>query len=368
MTAATGLEVLEAQVRFGRLPGLEGLSLQVARGERVALVGPSGGGKTSLLRAIAGLDALAGGRIVVGGHDVTAAAPEARRVVYLHQAPSLFPHLSVLDNVAFPLEVRGTDRVAARRRAHVLLEGVGLAPLAARRGASLSGGQRHRAALARALAAEPEVLLLDEPFAALDPALRAEVRDTVVALLDARGPAVVLVTHDIDEASGFAHRLAVLLDRRLVQVAPPTDLLRAPASVDVARFLGIPNIVRGVRDGDGTFVSPLGRCPSLGATGAAVLVARPDAIVASPGGEWFIESRHERIGGTVLRVRREELVVTVTPVRGGELRVGDRVRLEVDMARAHIIAADDVRPPAAASPDGRVDRVQPDGQHVGGSA
>jgi len=341
MTTASGLVVHDAQVRFGRAAGLEGLSLEVARGERVALVGPSGAGKTSLLRAIAGLDALAGGRIVVGGRDVTTFEPEVRRVVYLHQAPSLFPHLSVLDNVAFPLEVRGSDRSSARRRAVELLEAVGLASLSARRGASLSGGQRHRAALARALAAAPEVLLLDEPFAALDPELRAEVRDAVVALLDARGPAVVVVTHDVDEASGFAHRMAVLLDRRLVQVAPPSELLRAPASVAVARFLGIPNIVPGERDGCGGFVSPLGSCRSLGKAGPAVLVARPDAIVAHPGGELRVASRHERIGGAVLSVRLAAGVVVVTPAPGSDLQVGEPVHLEVDVARVHVIAPDE---------------------------
>jgi putative spermidine/putrescine transport system ATP-binding protein len=340
VTAEGGLTVHEAQVRFGRATGLEALSLQVARGERLALVGPSGAGKTSLLRAIAGLDALGAGRIVVGGRDVTGAEPEARRVVYLHQAPSLFPHLSVLDNVAFPLEVRGTDRAAARRRAHALLEAVGLTAFAGRRGATLSGGQRHRAALARALAAEPEVLLLDEPFAALDPALRAEVREAVVALLDARGPAVVVVTHDVDEASGFAHRIAVLLDRRLAQVAAPTELLRRPVSVAVARFLGIPNIVPGVRDGRGGFVSALGCLPSAGASGPAVLIARPDAIVAHPGGELPVMSRHERVGGSVLSVQLTDGTVLATPARGSDVLVGDRVRLEIDMARVHVLAGD----------------------------
>jgi putative spermidine/putrescine transport system ATP-binding protein len=330
----------EAHVRFGQSAGLAALSLHVARGERLALVGPSGAGKTSLLRAIAGLDALAGGRLVVGGRDVTGAEPEARRVVYLHQAPSLFPHLSVLDNVAFPQVVRGTARGAARRRAHELLEAVGLAAFAGRRGATLSGGQRHRAALARALAAEPEVLLLDEPFAALDPALRAEVREAVVALLDARGPAVVVVTHDVDEASGFAHRLAVLLDRTLVQVAPPSEVLRAPASVAVARFLGIPNVVYGMRDGRGGFVSPLGCVAAEGGPGSAVLIARPDAIVAYPGGASLVTARHERVGGAVLSVQLADDAVLVSRAPGSDPQVGDRVRLEVDVARVHVLAAD----------------------------
>lgn len=352
MTGMGGLEVRDAQVRFGRAAGLAQLSLQVRRGERLALVGPSGAGKTSLLRAIAGLDALAGGAVIVGGRDVTAQPPEGRRVVYLHQAPSLFPHLSVLDNVAFPLEVRGTTRAEARARAGQLLDAVGLAALAARRGSTLSGGQRHRAALARALAAEPEVLLLDEPFASLDPALRAEVRDTVVALLDARGPAVVVVTHDVDEATGFAHRVAVLLDRRLAQVAPPDALLRAPASVAIARFLGIPNVIPGVRDARGTFTCALGRVEAPGPPGPAMLVARPDAIVAHPDGTRPVVRCHERVGGAVLVVQLAEHtadrrvpmpdgdVALVTPARGRAVQVGDRVRLEVDVARVHILATD----------------------------
>ena len=175
----------------------------------MALLGPSGVGKTSLLRAIAGLGTLSSGTVLVDGRDVTAAPPDGRGIVYMHQSPSLFPHLSVLDNVAFPLEVRGVSRSeAARPTAAELLARVQLRPAASRPPSTLSGGQRHRVALARALAADPAVLLLDEPFASLDPELRAEVREAVVDLLErGEGPAVVLVTHDVDEAAGLADRL-----------------------------------------------------------------------------------------------------------------------------------------------------------------
>lgn len=230
------------------------MDLSVARGERLALLGPSGAGKTSVLRALAGLDPLAAGSLVVDGVDVTGWSPERRRVVYLHQTPALFPHLSVLDNVAFPLMLRGVARPAARRRATSLLERLQLGALATRAPLGLSGGERHRTALARALAAEPAVLLLDEPFAALDPSLRAEVRQAVLEMFVERdGPAVIVVTHDVDEAAQLGDHIAILLDGGIAQRDAPPALLVRPISLAVARFLGMPNFVPVLREAHGAW-------------------------------------------------------------------------------------------------------------------
>ncbi len=361
----SGLRVRGAAVTFGTRPGLADISLDVGRGERVALLGPSGAGKTSLLRALAGLGGLRAGSVVVDGTDVTALPPERRGIVYMHQAPSLFPHLSVLDNVAFPLEIRGIPRDEARQRARDLLARVQLTPFGDRAPTALSGGQRHRVALARALAAHPAVLLLDEPFSALDPELRAEVRDAVVRLLGADGgPAVVLVTHDVDEAAGLADRLAVLLDGRVAQTGAAAALLATPASLAVARFLGLPNLLPGMRDAAGIVTSPLGRVAHPGPPGPVTVSVRPGdlrarrAAVAAPGTRSDMLSGTlvgvvERVAGTSLRVRldghaegaqgehsrgqMEAHEVLAAPDGLVERRAGIPVALEVHPSAIHVM-------------------------------
>ena len=216
----SGLELRHARVPFGDKAGLDDVTLLVARGERVALLGPSGVGKTSLLRAIAGLGTLSSGTVLVDGRDVTAAAAGTPRRRLHAPVP-----------VALSARQRGRQRRVSARRSRrrearrasdrARTSRARAAWDSPRRGppSTLSGGQRHRVALARALAAEPAVLLLDEPFASLDPELRAEVREAVVEILErGNGPAVVLVTHDVDEAAGVADRLVVLLDGRIAQV------------------------------------------------------------------------------------------------------------------------------------------------------
>ena len=232
-------------VPFGTSAGLTPISLDVAAGERVVLLGPSGEGKTTLLRAIAGLAPSTDGRVLVRGRDVTQTRAESRDVVYLHQVPVLFPHLSVADNVAFPLTVRGVGRGDRRAAVAPLLDRLGLAPLADRRPDALSGGQRHRVALARALAARPAVLLLDEPFSALDPTLRTDVRAAILEAHRATDAALLLVTHDLHDAAALGDRVAVLLDRQLAQVATPAELFARPASRRVLHFLGLHMELRG---------------------------------------------------------------------------------------------------------------------------
>lgn len=336
MTPALRLSGL--RIPFGDAPGLEGIGLEVAAGERVAIVGPSGVGKSTLLRAVAGLAPVAGGRVEIGGRDATELPPERRDAVYLHQTPLLFPHLSVAENVAFPLRVRG-EGGAAQARVAELLAAVGLVGFERRAPRTLSGGQRHRVALARAIAARPALLLLDEPLASLDPTLREEVRGSIETVQRASGAALLLVTHDLDEAGALGDRIGVLLERRIAQLASPAELFRRPASLAIARFLGIPNRVRGTVGADGIFRSPLG-CwspPEPLPAGAATAVFRPDTVrvVGGPLGGTVLGVRHGAHGAVArVRVGEAELEVAVDPLHPPP--VGERCELALDAERTLI--------------------------------
>ncbi|CAN5842418.1 ABC transporter ATP-binding protein [soil metagenome] len=267
-------------VPFGAGPGLTDMDLAVAAGTRLAVVGPSGVGKTTLLRAIAGLAPITAGRVVVAGRDVTALRPEQRDVVYLHQTPVLFEHLSVGENVAFPLRIRRTPDDVVRTRVSEALEAVRLGGLERRAPHALSGGQRHRVALARAIAASPAVLLLDEPLSALDPELRDEVRAAIIAAQEESGAAMALVTHDLDDAGMLADDVAVLLDGRIAQRTTPQDLFEHPASAAVARLLGVYQMLAGSVRADGAVECALGivAVETPLRAGAAIVAFRAEAL------------------------------------------------------------------------------------------
>jgi putative spermidine/putrescine transport system ATP-binding protein len=310
-SAALGVSGVSAP--FGAGPGLQDVSFTVAPGERLVIVGGSGAGKTTLLRAIAGLGPIAGGRIAIAGHDVCGRPPERRDAVYLHQTPLLFPHLSVRENVAFPLRVRRVPAGDISPRVRDALAAVQLDGFADRAPRTLSGGQRHRVALARAVVARPAVLLLDEPFVALDPTLRDEVRTALLVLQRQYQPALVVVTHDLEEAGMLADRVGVLLQGRLAQLAPPGEVFAAPASLAVARFLGIPNMIPGVLDDDGAFDSAIGRLmlPAGHRTshrGPRVAVFRPGAARLASGGP---------LSGTVVGIRQGPRSTAIQLEAGG---------------------------------------------------
>lgn len=332
----SALELCGLRVPFGEAPGLDGISLEVPRGERLAILGPSGVGKTTLLRAVAGLAPVSAGSVRINGRDVTAAPPESRGAVYLHQTPTLFPHLDVFENVAFPLRIRGAAERELRARVSDVLASVGLAELGPRTPATLSGGQRHRVALARAIAARPAVLLLDEPLAALDPSLRQEVREAIVAVQERDRPALVLVTHDVDEAGVLAHRLGVLVGGVIAQIDTPGTLFDRPISLEVARLLGFPNRLDGVLREDGTFDSALGPVRlARGGTrpGPAAAVFQPEAAHEDPAGApgRVVSLRHRPRAGSAIVAIGETTIEIADPRRS--LAAGDEVRIALDPHR-----------------------------------
>jgi len=293
MSPATSLSVAGLRKAFGSTVVLAGLDLEVPTGSLTAVLGPSGCGKTTLLRLLGGFEHADGGSILLGERvlcdEHTHLAPERRAIGFVPQEGALFPHLDVAANVGF-----GLPRPQRRGgRVEELLQLVGLQGLAKRFPHQLSGGQQQRVALARALAPEPGLVLLDEPFDALDAGLRAQVRGEVRETLRAAGATALLVTHDQEEALSLADTVAVMRGGRIVQAADPQTLYRDPVDAEVARFVGEAVLLEGRLDGDHAETA-LGRLPTRGANasdgGRATLMLRPeqvlcqDAALADSGG------------------------------------------------------------------------------------
>ena len=250
------LAVEGARVTLGGHAALAGVDLGVARGTTVAVLGPSGSGKSTLLRAVAGLQPLDAGDVKLDGRSLAAVPAHRRGVGLMFQDDALFPHRDVAANVAFGLRMQGVDAARAHARVTELLELVGLPGRGRRRVESLSGGERKRVALARALAPRPPVLLLDEPLGALDRPLHDRLVTELRELFATIGQTAVYVTHDVAEAFALGERVAVMREGRIVQVAPPEELWHRPADAWVARFVGLANVTD---DGTGaTVVQPEG--------------------------------------------------------------------------------------------------------------
>jgi iron(III) transport system ATP-binding protein len=287
--AAAPLTVERVDKAYGAQPVLRDVALTGPAGSVLALLGPSGCGKTTLLRTMAGLERPDRGRVLMGDRPLvgpgTWVPPERRRIGMVFQDAALFPHLSVARNVAYGLPRR--ERGGARVRA--ALELVGLEDLAERMPATLSGGQQQRVALARAMATEPSVILLDEPFCALDAPLRVQLRLEVRRVLQAAGTTAVFVTHDQEEAFSVGDEVAVMLDGRIAQQGSPTELYELPASRAVAEFIGDANLVCGHAAGPWAR-TPLGPVPlSDSHSGAVKVMVRPERIVCSDGAGAVVE-------------------------------------------------------------------------------
>jgi spermidine/putrescine ABC transporter ATP-binding subunit len=236
--------------RFGNLPAVDNVTLDVREGEFFALLGPSGCGKTTLLRMLAGFETPTEGRILIDGKDIANLPPNRRPVNMVFQSYAVFPHMKVTDNIAYGLKMDGVSGSEIRRRVDEALELVKLGGLGERMPDQLSGGQRQRVALARALVKRPRVLLLDEPLSALDAKLRDQMRSELTSLQKKVGITFIMVTHDQDEALAIATRCAVMNRGMLAQVATPSDLYEFPNSQFVADFVGRVNMFEGVLEKD----------------------------------------------------------------------------------------------------------------------
>ena len=232
------ITVRNVNKRFGDFVALDDVSLEVPPGSLTALLGPSGSGKSTLLRVIAGLEKADDGEVFIGGNEATSLPPQRREIGFVFQHYAAFKHMTVRDNVAFGLKIRKTPKDRTDAKVDELLTIVGLAGFAQRYPQQLSGGQRQRMALARALAVEPRVLLLDEPFGALDAKVRAELREWLRRLHDEVHVTTLLVTHDQEEAMSIADNIAVMDDAHIEQVGGPRELYDRPANQFVMGFLG----------------------------------------------------------------------------------------------------------------------------------
>ena len=317
---------------FGPTVAVDDFELDVADGEFVTLLGPSGCGKTTTLRMIAGLVEPSGGRILFDDQDVTWLPPRKRNIGFVFQTPALFPHLSVADNIAFGLSVKGAKKDAIAARVDEMLAMVGLIGYGARLPAQLSGGQQQRVALARVLATDPRVLLFDEPLSALDKNLRDTLKYSILDLQRRTGKTAIYVTHDQSEAFAISDRIVVMNSGRIEQIGTQTDIYLRPETPYVAEFIGANNGLRGtitgragegdaarwVIDVEGRTIRGVDR-PGLAVGQSVVAYIRPEDIeIVEDGVDGFANV----IEGTIDRVIFEGPVAQVrVDVGGRELRV-----------------------------------------------
>ncbi len=317
---------------FGDFTALDDVTLAVPEGSLVALLGPSGSGKSTLLRIMAGLETPDSGVIRIGEKDVTLARPQDRGIGFVFQHYAAFAHMSVFDNVAFGLKIRKRPKAEVRSRVGELLALVGLTQWSGQRPHQLSGGQRQRMALARALAVEPRVLLLDEPFGALDANVRTELRRWLRRLHDEQGVTTVLVTHDQEEAMEVADTIAVMNKGQIEQVGPPREVYDNPASPFVMGFLGPVSTV------DGKLVRP--HDVSLSVTAGPGLIEGAVKRVVHLGFEVRVELELRDGGTAQVQLTREQ--VHELGIREGEtvyIRPPEETTVAGDVAEATAAAA-----------------------------
>ncbi|MDN5893012.1 MAG: ABC transporter ATP-binding protein [Nocardioides sp.] len=330
MTAAMHLSSITHRHPGATPATLVDVDLEVPDGAMIAVLGPSGSGKTTLLRVAAGLERPESGDVLLDGASVLDVPPERRDLTVMFQQPHLFPHLNVLDNVAFADRLRGQSRSQSRTAAQRYLDLVHLGDLGARRPRQLSGGQEQRVALARALAASRRVLLLDEPFSALDTGLRSSMHQLLGEVRAALDPTIVMVTHDLDEA-GLADLVAVLVEGRIEQVDRIEALYTAPKTLAVARLVGGFNELSG-RVEAGAHHSSLGSFPVPGdveAQGPAILLVRKERLGLAP-------ADASNVAGLVVQVRQsgphQDVVVELDhPLTRERPRLSIEARLGTDL-------------------------------------
>lgn len=344
----TQIELDDLTKRYGTETAIEDVSLRVDSGSVLAVVGPSGCGKSTTLRAIAGFESPSKGRVLFDGEDITGLPPQERNVGVVFQEYSLFDNMSVQENVTFGPRMRGVPEAERRERAEKLLELLGIGSMAGRRPASLSGGQQQRVGLARALAIEPDVLLLDEPMTGLDAKLKRRLRREMGSLLTELDVTTVYVTHDQIQAMAMADRIAVLDRGQVQQIGTPREVYERPDNPFVADFVGTSNLLDGTYDGNGaadigfTKVDLDGSRPS-GDTEDVTIVARPDDVTIADGpiDAHVVDTYY--LGATMQVLielpNGDEMTVNVDPDDDAveSLHVGERIGINVDPTAMHVI-------------------------------
>jgi iron(III) transport system ATP-binding protein len=279
----TAIEFRSVVKRYGTAVAVDGIDLTIRKGELVTFLGPSGCGKTTSLRLIAGLELPSEGQVVIAGRDVSRDPASERNVGMVFQSYALFPHMTVLDNVAYSPVIRGLPKAQAREKAREILDQIGLTGLHDRLPSELSGGQQQRVAVARAIVQQPDVLLFDEPLSNVDAKLRRRVRAEIRALQRRFGLTAVYVTHDQEEALAVSDRIVVMEKGRIAQIGTPRELYDQPANAFVADFIGDANLLKGTVSG-GVFAAGGLALPVPGSDGAATLSIRPERIRLVLGG------------------------------------------------------------------------------------
>jgi len=341
---SAALSIRGLVVAPGAAPVLRGVELEIAAGRRAVLVGPSGAGKTTLLRAIAGLEVVSEGTIELGGRRLDRRVPaHRRRVSVVFQEPRLLPHARIDDNVALPLRAAGVPRRERRQRAGERLEEVGLAGMASRSVRGLSGGEQQRVALARALCGEPELLLLDEPLAAVDPNRRESLRRLIARVQHDRRLTTLVITHDRAEAAELAETLALMLEGRIVQQAEPREIFERPATAAVARFFGTGTILRGTVAGGQLHLDDGALIPLPGPDGPATCVIRPEAVSVDDAGPLRAEVAEAIYAGTHVRLvlHRGDLRITAHVAPETQVSVGSEIGLDLPADRLWRIPDED---------------------------
>ena len=339
-----GLELRSVSKRFGPLTAVEDVDLDLPAGKFISFLGPSGCGKTTLLRLIAGLETPSSGRVVLDDRDITALPTHQRNIGMVFQSLALFPHLNVWNNITYGLRIRGMSKADRRRRAGELLEMVRLPEVEERDIKQLSGGQRQRVAMARALALEPTLFLLDEPLSALDAKLREEMQVELRMLQERLGITTVIVTHDQREAMTMSDLVVVMSTAKVQQVGPPLEIYRSPATAFVADFIGSSNLVDAacvdaatVCIGESEFTVPA--VPEGARAGDALtLTIRPEDVHVLPSGDGAANRLPGRVsfvrdvGASVeffVRCGDIEVVSISAPKDRPQARPGDEVMVEL---------------------------------------